>query len=97
MESAIVDWLLQRDVSIQFQVYRDLLQTTRPDLRERIAHEGWGARFLVGPESIRNLGRGYYQPKWTSSHYTLLDLKTLQISPLNEEIRKTIGQRLALK
>jgi len=91
MKSPIVDWLLQGDVSIQYQVYRDLLQNPRPDLQERIAHEGWGARFL----SVRNpngtWGRGYYQPKWTSSHYTLMDLKSLQISPANEEIRESVN------
>lgn len=91
MESTIVDWLLRGDVSIQYQVYRDLLQNSRPDLQERIAHEGWGARFLSARNPNGTWGRGFYQPKWTCSHYTLLDLKSLQISPAIEEIRESIN------
>ena len=32
----------------------------------------------------------FYQPKWTSSHYTLLDLRNLCLAPDNEFIRSTI-------
>ena len=34
-----IAWLLEGDVSIQYQVHRDLLADDRPDLRERIATE----------------------------------------------------------
>lgn len=34
---------------------------------------------------------GFYQPKWTSSHYTLLDLRNLGISPDIVLIRETIN------
>ena len=34
-------------------------------------------------------GKGFYQPKWTSSHYTLLDLRHLEI-PVNQMITETI-------
>ena len=44
--SDIVSWLLEGDVSIQYQVYRDLLDEERPDVRTRIAREGWGAHYL---------------------------------------------------
>jgi hypothetical protein len=37
--SEIIKWLLQGDVSIQFQTYRDLLLQNRPDLQNRIATE----------------------------------------------------------
>lgn len=88
--SEIISWLLEGDVSIQFQTYRDLLGELRPDLQDRIATEGWGAQFL----SFRDLkgfwGLGFYQPKWTCSHYTLLDLKNLAISPRHPLIRESI-------
>ena len=77
----VLDWLLAGDVSIQYQTRRDLLDEERPDLRARIAREGWGRRFLEARNSDGSWGRGFYQPKWTSSHYTLLDLKALQIDP----------------
>jgi hypothetical protein len=86
----IINWLLDGDVSIQYQVHRDLLGVERPDLQVRIAKEGWGARFLSNRKDNGHWGRGFYRPKWISSHYTLLDLKNLAISPDIAQIRQTI-------
>ena len=90
----IIDWLLAGDVAIQYQAHRDLLATERPDLRERIATEGWGARFLSFRKPEGHWGQRFYQPKWISTHYTILDLKNLAISPVNEAIRESTGQVL---
>ena len=65
-----------RDVSVQFQVQRDLLWDYRPELQAQIAEEGWGAQFLKAQNSDGHWGRGFYQPKWISTHYTLLDPQT---------------------
>lgn len=64
-------------------------------MRARIATEGWGAQFLHarGPEG--HWGRGFYQPKWISTHYTLLDLKHLAITPDQAPIRASISHILA--
>ncbi len=90
MDENIRDWLLEGDVSIQFQVHRDLLGEPHPDLQARIANEGWGAAFLAERHTQGHWGRGFYQPKWTSSHYSLLDLKTLQIQPDSKDIKRSI-------
>lgn len=86
----IISWLLEGDVSIQFQTYRDLLATNKPRLRSRIESEGWGLHYLRCRQSNGHWGKGFYQPKWTSSHYTLLDLKNLNISPRNKLIKETL-------
>ena len=91
MDEKIICWLLDGDVSVQYQVNRDLLNTELPALRKRISKEGWGAQFLSYRNKNGHWGRGFYQPKWISSHYTLLDLKNLGIDLDNEPIRKTIG------
>lgn len=77
---ALLKWLLAGDVAIQYQTFRDLLQEDREDLQTRIAHEGWGKAFLDRRNPQGYWGRKFYQPKWTSSHYTLLDLKNLGIA-----------------
>jgi len=87
-----IAWLLEGDVSIQYQVHRDLLKTENPELQERIASEGWGARFLGARKKEGHWGLRFYQPKWISTHYTVLDLKNLAISPKNQEIRQSIWQ-----
>jgi hypothetical protein len=86
----LVAWLLQGDVSIQYQTRRDLQGADDPVLQQRIAREGWGERFLRRRRTDGHWGRAYYQPKWTSTHYTLLDLKNLGISSGTEVIRQTI-------
>lgn len=88
----VLAWLLAGDVSIRYQVYRDLLGQERPELQHRIAREGWGARFLSHRNPDGSWGRGFYQPKWTSSHYTLLDLKTLGLPPSNPAARESVAK-----
>lgn len=61
-----MNWLLNSDVSIQFQVHRDLLGEERPDLQARIATEGWGKAVFDKRGLHGHWGQGYYQPKWIS-------------------------------
>ena len=89
-EKQIIDWLLKGDVSIQYQVHRDLLSASREDLRKRITLEGWGAKFLSKRKPNGHWGIKFYQPKWTSTHYTLLDLRNLCIPPGNPLVKESI-------
>ena len=93
-KNELISWLLEGDLSIQYQTHRDLLGIERPDLQERIAKEGWGAQFLSLRKPEGHWGDRFYQPKWISTHYTLLDLKNLAISPEEPQIRGTISQIL---
>ena len=95
MNKKLIDWLLEGDVAIQYQVHRDLLSVEREDLRKRIAEEGWGARFLSKRRPDGHWGQKFYQPKWTSSHYTLLDLRNLCIAPDHPFIQASLDQILA--
>lgn len=90
-QASIIDWLLTGDVSIQYQVQRDLLGNNDDILRKRIANEGWGAAFLQKQKPDGHWGQKYYQPKWISTHYTVLDLKNLNIPPDNARIRRTVS------
>lgn len=90
----LIDWLLEGDVSIQYQVHRDLLAIKKQDLQDRIATEGWGAQFLSRRKKEGHWGDRFYQPKWISTHYTILDLKNLAMSSQNAEIRRSISQVL---
>ncbi len=88
--SPLISWLLEGDVSIQYQVYQDLLGEHRPELQDRIAKEGWGKVILDQRHKNGHWGLGFYQPKWTSTHYSLLELRNLRISPQLPEIRESI-------
>lgn len=63
---------------MQFQTYRDLLDDERPDLHARIASEGVGAEILAAGYR-GGWGRGFYEPKWTCAHYSLLELRDLAV------------------
>lgn len=92
IENEIIKWLLDSDISIQYQVYRDLLKADKPDLKERISGEGWGAKFLSFRNGNGHWGLGFYQPKWISTHYTLLDLKNLSVSNQHKDIKLTLNK-----
>ena len=91
IDEQIIHWLLEGDVSVQYQVQRDLLGIEKPELQERIASEGWGARYLKARKANGHWGRGFYQVKWISTHYSVLDLKHLNIAPTQPKIRETIA------
>lgn len=86
----VIEWLLSGDVAVQYQTTRDLLGRDDPELRARIATEGQGAALLEARGDDGHWGRGFYAPKWTSSHYTLLELKNLALAPDNEAARATV-------
>lgn len=91
-DNSWIDWLLEGDVSIQYQVHRDLLDVARPDLQTRIATEGWGAYILAQRKEEGHWGERFYQPKWISTHYTLLDLRNLGLSPDNPIVQESLQQ-----
>lgn len=95
MDDKTIEWLLDNDISIQYQVFRDLLKVERPDLQQRISQEGWGAQLLAARKPDGYWSERYYQPKWISTHYTLLDLKNLNIDPDNMLIQQTLQRVFA--
>ncbi|MCJ7717023.1 MAG: hypothetical protein MUO54_10970 [Anaerolineales bacterium] len=91
-ELQLIAWLLEGDVSLQYQVHRDLLASEQLQLRNRIESEGWGAQFLSFRKKEGHWGDRFYQPKWISTHYTILDLKNLAISQNHNKIRQSVSQ-----
>ena len=88
----IIGWLLEGDVSIQYQTRRDLLGDAETDvlpLRKKIASEGFGKRFMECQNDNGHWGRAFYSPKWISTHYTLLDLRNLCIEPQPSNYKDT--------
>lgn len=79
---AVLQWLLEGDVSLQYLTHRYLLGSdadTVLRLQNRIPSEGYGAAYLARQNGNGHWGIWYYQPKWTSTHYTLLELKNIGI------------------
>jgi len=81
---AVISWLLAGDPAIRWQTLRDLFGASRREVeceRERVAEEGWGARLLHHQEPSGQWGGGIYTPKWTSTTYTMVLLRSLGLPP----------------
>lgn len=89
-EQQIIEWLFEGDISIRYQAWRDLLGSDKKKLQDRITMEGWGLKFLSKRHSNGHWGDRFYQPKWISTHYTLLDIRNLNPAPENEFVKATI-------
>lgn len=91
----VVDWLMEGDPAIRWQVLRDLLNAPEQEWmaeRLRIPAEGWGAQFLMHQDANGGWGGGVYSPKWVSTTYTLLTLCSLGMPPENEAARRGAHQ-----
>ena len=79
-------WLLDGDPSVAWQAQRDLVGDDgwqRP--RARVTSEGWGRRLLELQDPDGKWASGLYTPKWTSTTYTLLQLRRLGLEPWNAQ------------
>ena len=73
-----IDWLLEGDPSIRYQIMRDLVNGHIQDInieRARILKAGWGKRFIDLQDENGTWSNALYSPKWISTFYTLLLLK----------------------
>jgi hypothetical protein len=100
----LIDWLLEGDPAIRWQVLRDLTDASPNEVaaeRARVEHEGWGARLLDAedrdglwaggacfPASYRGDEPG--QP-WTATMHTLQTLQLLGLDPASESARRAVA------
>jgi hypothetical protein len=90
----VVDWLLDSDPSIRWQVMRDLTAEPADGIaaeRARIATEGWGARLLALQEPDgRWAGRPWSQD-WTDTFHVLELLRRFGLDPNSEQAQRAVG------
>jgi hypothetical protein len=90
---AVIDWLLDADASIRWQVMRDLTDTP-PEIiaaeRSRVALEGWGPWLLDQQRPDGQWGDGVATPLWWSNLYTLVFLRDLGLDPMSARARTAI-------
>lgn len=91
--NSIIDWLLDADAAIRWQVLRDLTSTPSEIVaaeRRRVASEGWGARLLDQQRPDGQWGDGVATPFWWSNMYTLVFLRDLGVDPQSQRARAAI-------
>lgn len=80
MTDSVLTWLIDGDPAVRWQALRDLKPAGERTVRreqKRVATEGWGARLLELQDADGRWASGIYTPKWTSTTYTMLLLRSL--------------------
>jgi len=92
--TAVIDWLLDADPSIRWQVMRDLTHEPADVIgaeRSRIATEGWGARLLALQAPDGQWGGRPWSRDWTDTFHVLELLRRLGLDPTSEQARRVVG------
>ncbi len=93
VEESTREWLLDGDAAIRWQARRDLLgepaEAYASD-RAAVSTSGWGQRLLDQQSSDGTWGGGLYGPKWTSTNYTLLLLRSCGLDPADPRARRGV-------
>ncbi|MFH0766472.1 MAG: hypothetical protein ABII85_05255 [Bacillota bacterium] len=75
-----IEWLLKGDPVIQYLTKRYLL-----DKNVRYQEKGYiDQYFKLYDVKSKMWGGGIYSPKWISTHYTLMELKYMEVYPMNQ-------------
>jgi hypothetical protein len=91
----VIDWLLDADPAIRWQVMRDLADASPDEVaaeRARVAVEGWGQQLLALQGTDGQWDGGTYRPgwvdeskpffdAWTATHFSLQLLRDLGLDP----------------
>src|SRR5664279_5038012 len=87
-DMTVIDWLLDSDPSIRWQVMRDLTHEQADVIaaeRTRVATEGWGARLLAlqAPDGLW-AGKAW-DHDWTDTFHVLELLRRFGLDPQSEQ------------
>jgi hypothetical protein len=105
-DARVIDWLLDSDPAIRWQVRRDLLDAPEPEWRaERIQVEthGWGAQLLAQQDTDGQWAGGAFIPSdfdprewqevgqpWTATTWALAQLREFGLDPASPSARRTV-------
>jgi hypothetical protein len=91
---SVIDWLLDSDPSIRWQVMRDLTHEPADVIaaeRSRVATEGWGARLLALQAPDGTWGGRPWSQDWTDTFHVLELLRWFGLDPDSEQARRAVG------
>jgi hypothetical protein len=92
--SSVIQWLLDSDPSIRWQVMQDLIGAPLNEVaaeRARVATEGWGARLLDMQGADGSWGGEAWNHGWDSTMHVLSLLREMGLDPASDEARRAVG------
>jgi hypothetical protein len=94
MVMTIMEWLLDADPAIRWQVLRDLADAPAEEVateRARVAHEGWGAQLLATQDADGYWDADSSNPEWVTLRILLL-LRDMGLDPTSEAARRAVAR-----
>jgi hypothetical protein len=92
-EKAAVNWLLDSDAAIRWQVMRDLMGAPAEAVaaeRARVATEGWAAKLLAMQAEDGRWGGAAWNRGWNSTMHVLMLLRDMGLDPESEQARRAV-------
>ena len=90
----VIDWLLDSDPSMRWQVLRDLTDASAQAIaaeRARVATEGAGARLLALQAADGRWGGTAWNRGWNSTMHVLMLLRDLGLDPASDAARRAVN------
>ena len=90
---SVIEWLLDSDPSIRWQVMRDLAGASAVEVateRARVATEGAGARLLALQAADGRWGRTAWNRGWNSTMHVLMLLREMGLDPASDQARHAV-------
>jgi hypothetical protein len=90
----VIDWLLDSDPSVRWQVMRDLTGASAEDVaaeRARVATEGVGARLLGLQSDDGRWGGAAWNRGWDSTMHVLMLLRDLGLDPASDQACRAVS------
>jgi hypothetical protein len=90
----VLDWLLDSDPSVRWQVLRDLTDAPAREVaaeRARVATEGAGARLLALQAADGRWGGAAWNHGWDSTMHVLTLLREMGLDPASAQARRAVG------
>ncbi len=90
----VIDWLLDSDPSIRWQVLRDLTDAPGDEVaaeRARVAKEGVGAQLLALQVPDGRWGGSAWNRGWNSTMHVLMLLRDMGLDPASDQARRAVS------
>lgn len=103
---SVIEWLLDSDPAIRWQVMRDLLGAPAPEYRAeraKVETQGWGALLLSHQDEDGQWAGGAFAPRgfewsewqhvgqpWTATLFSLSQLREFGLDPSSDRARRTV-------
>lgn len=93
-EDQVIDWLLDSDPAIRWQVLRDLTGAPADEVaaeRAKVATHGWGAQLLALQGEDGSWAGEAWNRGWNSTMHILSLLREMGLDPQSQQARRAIG------